>query len=75
MQIALAEPGAQAAGEDGPLPVTDSAQELWVDWSTYDHTGAPTPVTASGPGAEAFEGDILNTQVFTGMMEAMGVGG
>lgn len=74
MQVDLADPGAPAAGEDGPLRVADSDQELWVDWSTQDPTGAPTPVTASGPGAEEFEGDILNTQVFTGLMESMGLG-
>ncbi len=75
MQVDLADPGGPAAGEDGPLRVTDSDQQLWVDWATRDHTGAPTPVTAGGPGAEAFEGDILNTHVFTGMMDAMGLGG
>jgi alkaline phosphatase len=71
MEVTDTAPGAPPAGEDGPFRVTDSDRQLWVDWSTADHTGAPTPITAGGPGAEAFEGDIQNTGVFTGVMESM----
>jgi alkaline phosphatase len=71
MEVTDTAPGEPPAGAQGPFPVADSDRELWVDWSTGDHTGAPTPITAGGPGAEAFEGDILNTQVFTGVMESM----
>jgi alkaline phosphatase len=66
-----AAPDIAGTGAQGPFPVTDSDRQLWVDWTTTDHTGAPTPITAGGPGAEAFEGDIQNTQVFTGVMESM----
>jgi alkaline phosphatase len=71
MEVTDTAPDAPPAGEDGPFPMTDSDRRLWVHWSTTDHTGAPTPITAGGPGAEAFEGDIQNTQVFTGVMESM----
>jgi alkaline phosphatase len=74
MEVTATAPGAPRTGEDGPFPVTDSDQQLWVDWATTDHTGAPTPITAGGPGAEAFEGEILNTQVFTGLVDAMSLG-
>ncbi|TQM13704.1 alkaline phosphatase [Pseudonocardia kunmingensis] len=71
MEVTATAPGAPPAGEDGPFPAADSDRQLWVDWSTADHTDAPTPITAGGPGAEAFEGEIQNTQVFTGVMESM----
>jgi alkaline phosphatase len=34
-----------------------------VHWSTKGHTGAPVPIYALGPGAEAFAGVYDNTEV------------
>jgi alkaline phosphatase len=38
--------------EDGPFPVANSDLQFTVDWTTGSHTGAATPLTAEGPGAE-----------------------
>jgi alkaline phosphatase len=71
MDFTLLEPGAAAAGEDGPYPVADSDKELWLNWTSDGPTDALVPITAGGPGAESFEGDMLNTQLFPGLLEAM----
>jgi alkaline phosphatase len=71
MDFTLVEPGATRAGEDGPYPVADSDKELWLNWTSDGPTDALVPITAGGPGAESFEGDMLNTQVFPGLLEAM----
>jgi alkaline phosphatase len=71
MEVTLTEAGAAPAGGDGPFPATDSDRELWVRWTYEGPTEAPVPVTAGGPGAEAFEGDIVHTQIFPGLLEAM----
>ncbi len=34
-----------------------------IGWTTFDHTGAPVPVFAFGPGSEYFEGIMDNTQI------------
>jgi alkaline phosphatase len=70
MDVTLTEAGAPA-GADGPFPATDSDRELWVRWTYEGPTEAPVPVTAGGPGAEAFEGNIVNTQIFPGLLQAM----
>jgi alkaline phosphatase len=71
MDYTLTDPGAGPAGDDGPFPATDSDLEIWVRWTSEGPTRAPVPITAGGPGAEAFEDDIPNTQVFPGLLEAM----
>lgn len=38
--------------EDGPFAVAGSDLQFTVDWTTGSHTGAATPLTAEGPGAE-----------------------
>jgi alkaline phosphatase len=38
------------------------------EWSTTDHTASPVPVFASGPGAAAFAGFHLNTEVGARLM-------
>jgi alkaline phosphatase len=73
MDLTLAEPGAVPVGADGPYPAADSDGELWLRWTREGPTDALTPVTAGGPGAEAFEGDILITQLFPALLEAMSV--
>jgi alkaline phosphatase len=71
MDYTLTDPGAGPAGDDGPFPATDSDHEIWVRWTSEGPTRAPLPITAGGPGAEEFDGDIPNTQVFPGLLEAM----
>lgn len=71
LSIALAEPGASRPGANGPFPVTDSDQEVWLRWTRRGPTNAPVPITASGPGAEAFEGSLTDTQIFPKLLEAM----
>jgi alkaline phosphatase len=71
LSLTLADPGTIRAGADGPFPVTDSDQELWLRWTRKGPTNGPVPVTASGPGAEAFRGGMANTQIFPELLEAM----
>lgn len=71
LNVTLADPGAERPGSDGPFPATDSGQELWLRWTRTGPTNAPVPITAGGPGAEAFNGPMANTQVFPALLEAM----
>jgi alkaline phosphatase len=57
--------------EDGPIDVANSDLEINVDWTATGHTAEPVPITASGPGAAAFDGVMDNTEVFDGMVAAM----
>jgi alkaline phosphatase len=65
-------PGEQAedqiavAGTDGKLQMT-------VDWTTNGHTGAATPITSSGPGAERLGKVLKNTDVHDAILRAMGL--
>ena len=58
-------------GEDGPFPVAGSDQQFELDWTTTGHTGAPTPVTAEGPGSELLAGFYPNTHLYEVMREAL----
>jgi alkaline phosphatase len=71
MDVDVTDPGAPAAGVDGPIAMEDSDQELWVDWATDGPTRAYTPITAGGPGADGFEGNILNTTVCSVILQSM----
>jgi alkaline phosphatase len=71
MNLTLADPGPTRAGSDGPFPAADSDQVIWLRWTRRGPTNAPVPITAAGPGAEAFRGNMANTQVFPGLLEAM----
>ncbi|GAA4543694.1 hypothetical protein GCM10023192_53260 [Amycolatopsis samaneae] len=64
--------GPEHAREDGPFPVPGSKLEFTVDWTTNDHTGADTPVTASGPGSARLRGFVENTDVYHVMRDALG---
>jgi hypothetical protein len=39
-------------------------QKAGIGWTTYSHTGLPTPVSVIGPGAELFNGYYDNTDIF-----------
>jgi alkaline phosphatase len=51
------------SGEDGPFTVADSDKTYVLDWTSTSHTGAPTVVTAEGPGSEELTGMYPNTHL------------
>ncbi len=55
------------------IPIAGSDLKMVADWTTGGHTGAATPVTASGPGAQRLAGIIKNTDVNAAVLQAMGV--
>jgi alkaline phosphatase len=44
-----------------------------VTWTTFYHTGKDVPVSAMGAGAELFDGEYENTDIFTKICAAMGI--
>lgn len=48
---------------DAGYPIADSDRMFDLDWTTGGHTGAPTPVTAQGPGSEQLTGFYPNTHL------------
>jgi alkaline phosphatase len=65
------ETGDALSREDGPFAVKGTQLNVFADWTTGQHTGADTPITASGPGSEAFDGVIDNTDVHDAVARAM----
>jgi alkaline phosphatase len=65
------ESGEELSREDGPFPVKGTDLEVFADWTTGQHTGADTPITASGPGSKRFDGVIDNTDVHDAIEDAM----
>lgn len=57
--------------EDGPFDVAGSDLQFTIDWTTSGHTGAATPLTAEGPGAERLARSQDNTEVFTVLRDAL----
>ena len=57
--------------EDGPFTVKGTSLQVFADWTTNNHTGADTPITASGPGSAPFDGVIDNTDVHDIISRAM----
>ena len=47
------ESGEELSREDGPFTVHGTDLQVVADWTTGQHTGADTPITASGPGSAA----------------------
>ncbi len=66
------ESGAGETAEDGPIPVANSNLQMTVDWTTGQHTGAATPITADGPGADKLARVQQNTDVHDSVQEALG---
>lgn len=69
------ESGDGQSTEDGPFPVAGSDLRFTVDWTTGQHTGEFTPITANGPGAAAFARVLKNTDVHDLVLEAMRLDG
>jgi alkaline phosphatase len=65
------ESGDELSREDGPFTVGGTDLQVVADWTTGGHTGADTPITASGPGSKAFDGVIDNTDVHDAISRAM----
>jgi alkaline phosphatase len=65
------ESGDELSREDGPFQVQGTDLQVFADWTTGQHTGADTPITASGPGSEGFDGVIDNTDVHSVIARAM----
>lgn len=65
------ENGSGEQSED-TVAIAHSNLKMVADWTTNGHTGAATPVTASGPGAQRLAGIIKNTQVHDAVLKAMG---
>lgn len=59
--------------QDGPFDVPGSKLRFTVDWTTHDHTGSDTPVTAEGPGSTRLGGTVENTDVHRVMRAASGL--
>ncbi|MFD8495568.1 alkaline phosphatase [Amycolatopsis sp. NPDC059657] len=64
------ETGPEHARQDGPFAIPGSPQQFAVDWTTHDHTGADTPITAAGPGSARVGGTLENTEVYHAMRDA-----
>jgi alkaline phosphatase len=63
--------GETVSGEDGPFAVAGTDKRFVMDWTTPEHTGAPTPVTAEGPGSEDLVGVYPNTHLHEVMREVL----
>lgn len=59
-------------GADGPFTVAGSGYTFQVVWGTMGHTGVKVPLTATGPGSEAFIGYYEDTHIFVKIAEAAG---
>ncbi len=49
------------------------SKKLRIGWTTHDHTAAPVPVYAFGPGAEQFVGFMDNTDIAKTIMKLVGL--
>jgi alkaline phosphatase len=65
------ESGDELSKEDGPFTVKGTSLQVFADWTTGQHTGADTPITASGPGSDRFDGVIDNTDVHDAIKAVM----
>lgn len=65
------ESGEGTTAEDGPFAVAGTDLQFSVDWTTGDHTGETTPLTAQGPGARALARVQPSTHVHDAILRAM----
>jgi alkaline phosphatase len=69
--LSVEDTGEDGEDQDGPFPVAGSDHGFVLDWTTTAHTGAPTPVTAEGPGSEQLTGFYPNTRLHEVMRETL----
>jgi alkaline phosphatase len=65
------ESGDGVSGEDGPFPIARSELQFTVDWTSGNHSGESTPLTANGPGARELARVQKNTDVHDAILDAM----
>jgi alkaline phosphatase len=65
------ESGDGASAEDGPFTVAGTDLKFTVDWTSNQHTGGATPITAEGPGAARLGRTQQNTAVHDAVLAAM----
>lgn len=56
--------------QDGPFPIPGSKLQFTVDWTTNNHSGTDTPLTATGPGSDRLGRVLDNTEVYQAMRAA-----
>ncbi|MGC9384067.1 MAG: alkaline phosphatase [Kosmotogaceae bacterium] len=62
--VELFEKMSAASYYGGPNSIgTILSEHVDIGWTTYDHTAAPVPIFAFGPGAEKFAGFFDNTEI------------
>ena len=64
-------PEGPTSTEDGPFALRGTNLQFTVDWTTGQHTGAATPLTAEGPGAATLARAQKNTDVHDRVLRAM----
>ena len=68
------DPEGPTSTEDGPFALRGTDLQFTVDWTTGQHTGAATPLTAEGPGAATLARAQKNTDVHDRVLRAMRLG-
>ncbi len=65
------ESGDGVSAEDGPFEIPGTDLEFIVDWTSDNHSGESTPITANGPGARRMARVQKNTEVHDAILAAM----
>ncbi|WP_413451873.1 alkaline phosphatase [Georgenia phoenicis] len=65
------ESGEGEQAEEGPFTLAGTDLTFTIDWTTGGHTGAATPASAEGPGADAMVDVRDNTDIHDLVLEAM----
>ena len=68
-----ADENGQGEQSEDQVPIANSKLVMTVDWTTNGHTGAATPITAQGPGADRLGKVLRNTDVHDAVLRAMGL--
>ena len=68
-----ADENGQGEQSEDQVPIANSKLVMTVDWTTNGHTGAATPITAQGPGADRLGTVLRNTDVHDAVLRAMGL--
>lgn len=68
-----ADENAEGEQAEDQYPIANSNLVMTLDWTTNGHTGAATPITAQGPGADALGKVLRNTDVHDAVQRAMGL--